>query len=85
MNVSLMGTILYEDDDLKGQTFLTSKKAMTIIIQQFLLSSGSLIQEQISTDVEFRPLSLYDSRDDGSLLIEAKFANVDYGMKAMQE
>ncbi|EPB83048.1 hypothetical protein HMPREF1544_10185 [Mucor circinelloides 1006PhL] len=72
-----MGTILYEDDDLKGQTFLASKKAMTII-QQFLLSSGSLIQEQISTDVEFRPLSLYDSRDDGSLLIEAKFANVDY-------
>jgi len=42
MNVSLMGTILYEDDDLKGQTFLASKKAMTII-QQFLLSSGSVL------------------------------------------
>ena len=98
-NVPLVGTVLYEDDDLKGQ--ILASKAMAIIQQS--LSSGSvlfsfqktlfsdrvaaykLIQEQISTDVEFRPLSLYDSRDDGSLLIEAKFANVDHAMKAMQE
>ena len=98
-NVPLVGTVLYEDDDLKGQ--ILASKAMAIIQQS--LSSGSvlfsfqktlfsdrvaaykLIQEQISHDVEFRPLSLYDSRDDGSLLIEAKFANVDHAMKAMQE
>jgi hypothetical protein len=49
------------------------------------VAAYKLIQEQISHDVEFRPLSLYDSRDDGSLLIEAKFANVDHAMKAMQE
>ncbi|KAL9536519.1 hypothetical protein PS6_011869, partial [Mucor atramentarius] len=99
MNVPLVGTVLYEDDDLKGQ--ILASKAMAIIQQS--LSSGSvlfsfqktlfsdrvaaykLIQEQISHDVEFRPLSLYDSRDDGSLLIEAKFTNVDHAMKAMQE
>ncbi|EPB83586.1 hypothetical protein HMPREF1544_09688 [Mucor circinelloides 1006PhL] len=98
-NVPLVGTVLYEDDDLKGQ--ILASKAMAIIQQP--LSSGSvlfsfqktlfsdrvaaykLIQEQISTDAEFRPLSLYDSRDDGSLLIEAKFANVDHALKAMQE
>jgi len=98
-NVPLVGTVLYEDDDLKGQ--ILASKAMAIIQQS--LSSGSvlfsfqktlfsdrvaaykLIQEQISHDVEFRPLSLYDSRDDGSLLIEAKFTNVDHAMKAMQE
>lgn len=83
--IPLVGSVLFEDDDFKGQ--LLASKAMAIIQQS--LSSGSvlfsfqktlfgdrvdaykLIQERISPKVEFRPLSLYDARDDGSLLIEA--------------
>ncbi|KAK4510782.1 uncharacterized protein ATC70_005215 [Mucor velutinosus] len=77
-DVPLVGTVLYEDDDLKGQ--ILASKAMAIIQQS--LSSGSVlftfqktlfpdriaaykvIQDQISSDVEFRPLSLYNSRAD---------------------
>ncbi|CEP12339.1 hypothetical protein [Parasitella parasitica] len=43
------------------------------------------IQRQISSDVEFRPLSLYDDRADGSLLIEAKFSDMDHASQAIQE
>ena len=99
MNVPSVGTVQYKDDDLKGQ--ILASKAMAIIQQSLSsgsvlfsfqktlfsdrVAAYKLIQEQISHDVEFRPLSLYDSRDDGSLLIEAKFTNVDHAMKAMQE
>jgi hypothetical protein len=99
VEIPLVGSILYEDDDLKGQ--ILASKAMAIVQQS--LSSGSvlfsfqktlfadrveaykLIQEQISSKVEFRPLSLYDVRDDGSLLIEAKFTDTDHAKQAMMD
>ncbi|KAK4513041.1 uncharacterized protein ATC70_000078 [Mucor velutinosus] len=84
-DVPLVGIVLYEDDDLKGQ--ILASKAMAIIQQS--LSSGSVlftfqktlfpdrvaaykvIQDQISPDVEFRPLSL--------------FAQVEHAQVAMRE
>ena len=98
-DIPLVGSVLFEDDDLKGQ--LLASKAMAIIQQS--LSSGSvlfffqktlfgdrvdaykLIQERISPKVEFRPLSLYDARDDGSLLIEAKFTDALCAKRAILE
>ncbi|CEP12684.1 hypothetical protein [Parasitella parasitica] len=53
------------------------------IIQQSLTTDS--IQRQISSDVEFRPLSLYDDRADGSLLIEAKFSDIDHASQAIQD
>ena len=93
----LVGSILYEDDDLKGQ--ILASKAMAIVQQA--LTSGSVlfsfrkglfgdrvdayktIQQQVSPLVEFRPLSVYDDRNDGSLLIEAKFEEVEAASKAL--
>lgn len=97
--VPLVGSILYEDDDLKGQ--ILASKAMAILQQA--LTSGSVlfsfrkglfgdridayktIQTQISSLVEFRPLSVYDNRNDGSLLLEAKFDQVEDANKAMTD
>lgn len=94
---SLVGQVLYEDDNLKGQ--ILAHKAMAIVQQA--LTSGSvlfsfakglfrdrfdaykLIESQISAAVEFRPISLYDHRNDGSLLIEALFDEVCHADKAM--
>ncbi|CEP12681.1 hypothetical protein [Parasitella parasitica] len=42
------------------------------------------IQTQISRFVEFRLLSIYDSKDDGSLFIEAKFEETDDAKQAIQ-
>ena len=39
-------------------------------------------QQQVSPLVELRPLSVYDDRNDGSLLIEAKFEEVEAASKA---
>jgi hypothetical protein len=93
----LVGSVLYEDDDLKGQ--ILASKAMAIVQQA--LTSGSVlfsfgkglfgdrvdaykaIQEQVSPLVEFRPLSVYDDKNDGSLLIEAKFEQVEAANQAM--
>lgn len=93
----LVGSVLFEDADLKGQVLAAKAKA---IIQQ-ALTSGSvlfsfakgiftsrfdayrLIQSQVSSNVEFRPISLYDNRSDGSLLIEALFDDVEDANKAM--
>ncbi|KAG1122199.1 hypothetical protein G6F42_011703 [Rhizopus arrhizus] len=93
----LVGSILYEDDDFKGQ--ILASKAMAIVQQA--LTSGSVlfsfrkglfgdrvdayktIQQQVSPLVEFRPLSVYDDRNDGSLLIEAKFEEVEAASKAL--
>lgn len=98
-DIPLVGSILFEDDNFKGQ-FLVNK-AIAIIQQS--LSSGSvlfsfqktlfadrvdaykLIQEQISPEVEFRPISLYAERDDGFLLIEAKFTDADHTKQAIVE
>ncbi|CEP16774.1 hypothetical protein [Parasitella parasitica] len=43
------------------------------------------IQQQISSNVEFRPLSLYDDRADGSLLLETKFSDAMDSEKAQFE
>lgn len=93
----LVGSILFEDDDLKSQ--ILASKAMAIVQQA--LTSGSVlfsfrkgifgdrvdaykaIQAQVSPLVEFRPLSIYDDKNDGSLLIEAKFEEVNDANKAM--
>ena len=93
----LVGSILYEDDDLKGQ--ILASKAMAIVQQA--LTSGSVlfsfrkglfgdrvdayktIQQQVSPLVEFRPLSVYDDRNDGSLLTEARFEVVEAASKAL--
>ncbi|OAD04160.1 CCHC-type zinc finger transcription factor [Mucor lusitanicus CBS 277.49] len=93
----LVGSVLYEDDDLKGQ--ILASKAMAIVQQA--LTSGSVlfsfrkgifgdrvdaykaIQVQVSPLVEFRPLSVYDEKNDGSLLIEAKFEEVEDAHKAL--
>ncbi|CEP11040.1 hypothetical protein [Parasitella parasitica] len=97
--IPLIGSIIYEDDDLQAQ--LMTNRAMAII-QQSLSTDSVLfsfqkglfsdrfdaykeIQRQISSDVEFRPLSLYDDRADGSLLIEAKFSDMDHASQAIQE
>ncbi|KAG2189597.1 hypothetical protein INT46_008739 [Mucor plumbeus] len=98
-NYPLVGSILYEDDDLKGQ--ILASKAMAIIQQA--LTSGSVlfsfrkglfgdrvdaykvIQTQISSLVEFRPLSVYDDKNDGSLLLEAKFEQVEDANKALTD
>ncbi|CEP16766.1 hypothetical protein [Parasitella parasitica] len=42
-----------------------------------------LVQEQISSQVEFRPISLYDERSDGSLLVKANFLDSEHATKAM--
>ncbi|CEP09607.1 hypothetical protein [Parasitella parasitica] len=98
-DISLLPTVLYEQDDLQGQIF--ADKA-TDIIQQSLSSDSALfsfpkslfgvhtdayrlIQEQISPDVEFRPLSLYDERSDGSLLVEARFIDEEIAHRPMEE
>ncbi|KAJ2239598.1 hypothetical protein GGI13_007964, partial [Coemansia sp. RSA 455] len=44
-----------------------------------------VIQAQVSPMVEFRPLSMYDDRNDGSLLIEAKFEEMTAANKAITE
>ena len=93
----LVGSVLFEDDDLKSQ--ILASKAMAIVQQA--LTSGSVlfsfrkglfadrvdayktIQTQVSSLVEFRPLSVYDDKNDGSLLIEAKFEEVEDANKAM--
>jgi len=93
----LVGSIMYEDDDLKSQ--ILANKAMAIVQQA--LTSGSVlfsfrkgifgdrvdaykaIQVQVSPLVEFRPLSVYDEKNDGSLLIEAKFEEVEDAHKAL--
>ncbi|CEP09063.1 hypothetical protein, partial, partial [Parasitella parasitica] len=97
--IPLIGSIIYEDDDLQAQ--LMTNRAMAII-QQSLSADSVLfsfqkglfsdrfdaykeIQRQISSDVEFRPLSLYDDRADGSLLIEAKFSDIDHAYQAIQD
>jgi hypothetical protein len=96
-SVPLVGSVLYEDGDLKHQ--ILASKAMAIVQQA--LTSGSvlfsfgrgifgdrieaykMIQSQISAEVEFRPISLYDNKDDGSLLIEAKFDRLEDASVAM--
>lgn len=98
-DVHLVGSVLFEDDDLKCQ--ILASKAMAILQQS--LSSGSvlfsfqktlfndradaydLIKEQISSKVEFRTISLYDAKRDGSLIIEARFTDPENAKKAMVE
>lgn len=95
----LVGSIMYEDDDLKSQ--ILASKAMAIVQQA--LTSGSVlfsfrkgifgdrvdaykaIQSQVSSKVEFRPLSDYDEKNDGSLLLEAKFEEASDANKALSE
>jgi hypothetical protein len=96
-DIPLIGSILYEDDTLKAQ--ILANKAMSIIQQSlsdesvlFSFPKGlfsdridayKLIQQQLSSGVEFRPLSLYDDHADGSLLIEAKFCDIDNARQAL--
>ncbi|KAG2189675.1 hypothetical protein INT46_007160 [Mucor plumbeus] len=94
----LVESILYEDDDLKGEILASKDMAIS---QQALTSASVLfsfrkvlfgdrvnaykvIQTQISSLVEFRPLSVYDDdKNDGSLLLEAKFEQVEDAYKAL--
>ncbi|KAK4521565.1 uncharacterized protein ATC70_007326 [Mucor velutinosus] len=92
----LVGSVMFEDDDLKSQ--ILASKAMAIVQQAltsgsvlFSFRKGlfgdrvdayKVIQTQVSSLVEFRPLSVYDEKNDGSLLIEAKFEEVDNANKA---
>ncbi|CEP17055.1 hypothetical protein [Parasitella parasitica] len=94
----LVGSVVYEDEDYIGRILAT--KAMKIMQQSltpgsvlFTFRKGLFgdrvdaypaIQTQISRFIEFRPLSIYDSKDDGSLFIEAKFEEADDAKKAIQ-
>ncbi|KAK4508934.1 uncharacterized protein ATC70_013206 [Mucor velutinosus] len=93
----LVGSVMFEDDDLKSQ--ILASKAMAIVQQAltsgsvlFSFRKGlfgdrvdayKVIKTQVSSLVEFRPLSVYDEKNDGSFLIEAKFEEVDDANKAM--
>lgn len=95
----LVSSIMYEDDDLKSQ--IVASKAMAIVQQAltsgsvlFSFRKGifgdrvdayKAIQAQVSPKVEFRPLSDYDDKNDGSLLLEAKFEEATAANKAMNE
>ncbi|CEP13562.1 hypothetical protein [Parasitella parasitica] len=81
--IPLIGSIIYEDDDLKAQ--LMTNRAMAIIQQSLSTDSVLFSFQKVSSDVEFRPLSLYDDRADGSLLIEAKFSDIDNASQTIQE
>lgn len=96
-NNPFIESILYEGKGLGSQ--ILAHKAMAIAQQTltsgsvlFSFQKGifsdrpdayRLIQTQISPKMEFRPLSIYDDKDDGSLLLEANFDQVEDANKAM--
>jgi hypothetical protein len=97
--IPMIPSVIFEDSELKAQ--IVAQKAMAIVQQAlssgsvlFSLPKGlfgdrfecyKIIQEQISRQVEFRPLSLYNQRSANELLIEAKFESVSDATTALKE
>ncbi|KAL7310776.1 hypothetical protein PS15m_010229 [Mucor circinelloides] len=93
----LIPEVLYEHEDLKAEVL--TRKATAILQQALTPGSVlftfpnktfdhrtaayRVIQEQISVNVQFRPLSLYHQKLNGDLLVEAKFDTFDDTKRAI--
>lgn len=95
----MIPSVIFEDSELQAQ--IVAQKAMAIVQQAlssgsvlFSFPKGlfgdrfecyKIIQEQISRQVEFRPLSLYNQRSANELLIEVKFESASDAATALNE
>ncbi|KAL9536796.1 hypothetical protein MBANPS3_012360 [Mucor bainieri] len=90
--------VLYEHEDLKAEVL--TRKATAILQQALTAGSVlftfpnktfdhrttayRMIKEQLSADVQFRPLSLYHQKPNGDLLVEAKFSSQEATQRALR-